>query len=356
MALEAERTQGRLGRHAGVVAGALAAGAFEAAHTIAWTSDVNLWAVACTALGVFIELEVLGWTFDVLRRGRHSTLASYALCGLVALGIGVAESFAGWAIQSAFHVPVLGGIRTFRAGVIAQLGAFNSVVGLGLWCVAVVIPLAVKDARARALEADRLRTAAELARLRANLHPHFLLNTLSTIAGLVTEDPREARNLIGALGDLLRDSCEEGDEMQTLDAEVEWLKRYAEILETRHRGSLAFRWEIAEGTRGAALPRLLLQPLLENAVKHGALRRAGGGEVSLTTTLDPGGSGRVTCVVEDNGPGPNARAAAASDGGRGLALVTRRLALRYAGAASFRLEASDGRTRSIVEIPLEARP
>jgi LytS/YehU family sensor histidine kinase len=93
----------------------------------------------------------------------------------------------------------------------------------------------------------------------------------------------------------------------------------------------------------------LLQPLLENAVKHGALRRREGGEVAVRTTLDPV---RLTCVVEDNGPGPGDRRA--RTGALGLELVTRRLALKYAGAAVFRLEAHDGRTRSIVEIPREA--
>jgi len=344
-----------LGRHVAVVAGALVAGAFEAAHILAFVGDVNWWCVGWVALGVLLELEALGASFDVLRRGRHSSLAAYALCGAVALGVGVGESFLGWGVQRALGVPVLGAVRTFHAGILAQMGAFNGVTGLGLWCVAVVVPLAARDARARALEADKLRAAAELARLRANLHPHFLLNTLSTVAGLVTEDPREARDLIAALGDLLRDSCVDGDDMQTLDDEVRWLRRYAEILEARHRGSLAFRWDIDEASRAVALPRLLLQPLLENAVKHGALRRAEGGEVSVCTAVDPAGGGRLRCVVEDNGPGvaPGPGGTAAASSGRGLALVTSRLAVRYAGAATFRLEASEGRTRSVVEIPLE---
>jgi LytS/YehU family sensor histidine kinase len=215
-----------------------------------------------------------------------------------------------------------------------------------------VFPFAVRDANARAREADRLRTAAELARLRAHLQPHFLLNTLNTVSGLVSQDPEEARRLVGALGDLLRDSVEEADEMQTLEAEVSWLRRYAEILETRHRGALTFRWEIDEETHAVKVPRLLLQPLLENAVKHGALRRRGGGEVIVTTRIDGASEGRLCCVVEDNGPGPGERGA--RPGAMGIQLVTRRLALRYAGSASFRLEANGGRTRSIVEIPVEA--
>ena len=132
------------------------------------------------------------------------------------------------------------------------------------------------------------------------------------------------------------------------------MRRYAEILETRHRGALRFRWDIADGARLVRVPRLLLQPLLENAVKHGALRRRGGGEVSVSTCIEdePSSGPRVRCVVEDNGPGPGDRAA--RPGAKGIELVTRRLALKYEGAARFRPEADGGYTRSIVEIPLEA--
>ena len=95
------------------------------------------------------------------------------------------------------------------------------------------------------------------------------------------------------------------------------------------------------------MPRQLLQPLLENAVQHGALRRREGGEVAIRVDLDP--EGGLRCVVEDNGPGPGTRPT--RSGALGIQLVTRRLALKYAGAAAFRLEASGGLTRSIVEIP-----
>lgn len=218
-----------------------------------------------------------------------------------------------------------------------------------LWALAYAFPLAREDARVRALEAERLRTQAELARLRAHLEPHFLLNTLNAIAGLVTEDPDKACRLLGTLGDLLRDSVGPDGDMQTLDEQIVWLRRYALILEERYAGHLAFRWEVDATTRGALLPWLLLQPLVENAVKHGALMRAEGGEITVRTERVEGP--RLVCTIEDNGPGlPSGET---RPGAFGLVSVRLRLALRYPGAAALRLESSPAGTRSVVELPFE---
>lgn len=247
-------------------------------------------------------------------------------------------------------------LRLLRA---VLLGLTSSQLHFGLWSLAFVLPSAIEEARVRSLEADKLRleaaqlrSAAEVARLRANLEPHFLLNTLNAIAGLVTEDPREARRLLVCLGDLLRDALRDADEMQPLDEHVTWLRRYAEILEARHAGQLAFRWEVDGRARNVVVPRLLLQPLVENAVQHGALRRSGGGEVVIRATIadDPDRRGeRLVCVIEDNGPGLGAERT--RSGAFGLHAVRRRLELRYAHRASLRLESSAEGTRSIVELP-----
>jgi LytS/YehU family sensor histidine kinase len=263
--------------------------------------------------------------------------------GALAIAIGIAGSLALWLAQRELGVAVLGGAGG-GAAIAAQIGAFDGLVALGLWALTILIPFA--DARAR--EADELRAEAELARLRASLQPHFLLNTLNAIAGLVDEDPALARTLVGALGDLMRDGFEDARATQTIDDEIAWLRAYADILEIRHRGHLAFRWDIAEAARALRIPRLLLQPLVENAVTHGALRRRDGGVVSIQARVE---RDRVTCVVEDNGPGvPSGDRRA---GARGLELVTRRLALEYDGDATFRLESEGGGTRSIVELPAE---
>lgn len=225
-------------------------------------------------------------------------------------------------------------------------GILNAQFYFGLWALAFVFPFSIESARLQELEAHGLRSQAELARLRSHLEPHFMLNTLNAIAGLVTEDPREARRLLVCLGDLLRDAVQATGDRQTLGEQVSWLRRYAEILTTRHRGALQFLWEVAPECEAVVVPRLLLQPLVENAVKHGALRRAdGGGQVVVKAELSP--NGILTCSIEDNGPG--LATDAPRDGAVGLDLVRRRLELETAGA-SFRLESSSGGTRSIVEI------
>src|SRR5258707_2171127 len=236
--------------------------------------------------------------------------------------------------------PQISALAAFRVGFIMGLTNF------ALFALVFVFPFALEDARVRALESEKLRVEAELAHFRSHFEPHFLLNTLNAIAGLVTEDPREARRLLGLLGDLLRESLRNQGELQRLDEQLEWLRRYAHILQVRHAGQLAFHWDVQNGTRRALLPRLLLQPLVENAVKHGALMRHGSGEVTVSTQVN---GDKLVCTIADNGPGMHN--GTTRPGGIGLDSVRRRLALRYQDDASLRLESSPEGTRSIVELP-----
>jgi LytS/YehU family sensor histidine kinase len=293
------------------------AGALQAIHALAY-GGFDLLAVAYAVATTAIELAVLSAIYDRKR--------SLVTISLVALGLSLA---------SAFAEVVLAG-KPLPVRVVAQIGVYDGVLAVGLWALAVAMP----ETRARAAELDRLRTAAELATLRAHVQPHFLMNTLNTIAALTTEAPGEARELIAALGDLLRDALEDRGETHTLAAEIAWLRRYARVIELRHQ--VRFRWDVAAASEHIHIPRMLLQPLVENAVKHGALRCRDGGEVSVCTSLD--GARKLLCVVEDNGPGPQPP----RDGALGLELVTRRLAL--GGHGTFRLEREGGRTRSIVEL------
>ena len=292
-----------------------------------WGSSAGLRWAACRRLGPLVLL--IG---GVLSAATLYALLTYAV-HVASFSIAIFQPETGtWATSAALRFGFVMGFANF-----------------GLWALAFVFPFALEDAGFRALEAHQLRTAAELARLRSHLEPHFLLNTLSAIAGLVTEDPRAARRLLCSLGDLLRDSLRDEGEMQTLGEQIDWLRHYAQILEERHAGHLAFGWAVGAETRAALLPRLLLQPLVENAVKHGALGRKNGGKIEVRAEVVD--AKKLVCTIEDNGPGmTNGNTGPEAFG---LLSVRRRLELQYAERASFRLESSASGTRSIVEIPLE---
>ncbi|HEY8087601.1 MAG TPA: histidine kinase [Polyangiaceae bacterium] len=306
--------------------------------------------MACELPLLMVALStVFGWSLR-----RRMTAGQ----GILA-GVGIATAFgsvfgltygavAGFLPELRLHMPPSSGALLLTR--FALYGVLNAQMYFGLWAIAVVYPFAIEGARVRDLEAQKLGTEAELTRLRAHLEPHFLLNTLNAIAGLVTEDPREARRLLVSLGELLRDAVEQQEDMQPFAQQIAWLRRYAQILEARHHGSLRFRWEVTRESEEAMTPRLLLQPLVENAVKHGALRRDdGAGEVTVGASLDV--TGALVCVVEDNGPGmPDSEVRA---GAFGLQAVRRRLTLE-APSASLKLESSDGGTRATIRIPRES--
>ncbi|AKV01685.1 two-component sensor histidine kinase [Labilithrix luteola] len=306
--------------------------------------------LAVTAVQMPLLMLALSQSFEWAKRHRMGSIATLLAGAAIAGILGGLFAVAVWELGYVF--PAL----RMKAGPFSppavRAAAFGFLFGqfnFGIWALAFVYPFAVEDARVRALEAERLTSAADLARLRAHLEPHFLLNTLNAIAGLVTDEPREARRLLAALGDLLRDATRDGDEMQPVEDEVAWLRRYAAILEARYGGAIVFKWNVDPRASKVLLPRLLLQPLVENAVKHGALARGEGGEVALLVDLDDSAH-VLRCTIEDNGPGiPDAPA---RSGAFGLDAVRRRLSLKDE-RASLTISSTSRGTRAIVAWPME---
>ena len=301
------------------------------------------------ALQMPLLMLTLSASFEWATRRRLGSISSLIMGAAIAGLLGVAFGLFFWKMGEAypaFRMRPGASVAPWRSAAWGFLfGQFH----FGIWALAFVYPFAVEDARLRALEADRLKSEADLARLRAHLEPHFLLNTLNAIAGLVTEDPRAARRLLAALGDLLRDATREG-EMQAVGAEVEWLRRYAAILEARYDGAITFRWHVDPRACDLHVPRLLLQPLVENAVKHGALARGEGGEVVISVHLEEKAA-LLRCTVADNGPGIGK--GPARSGAFGLDAVRRRLSLKDA-RASLGIESSASGTRVSVGWPVDA--
>jgi signal transduction histidine kinase len=286
-------------------------------------------------LSVVTELVALNAFSRVLERKHVSVANSVLETVLLGMTVMLAFSLAVWALNGTGRSGLVG---VFLGSPLSGLEVF------GLWIVAFRYPQVVDDARLRALEMERARQSAEISRLREHLQPHFLRNSLNAIAAILTEDPSEARNLLGALGDLLTDSIANASPLRSLGEELQWIRRYAEILEARYGASLSFVWDEGPMTNGSLIPRLLLQPLVENAVNHGALARDGGGRVTVRTRVREGGGTRVE--IEDNGPGFDPSSVTGE--GLGLRLVRCRVEMESRG--SFRIERAPEGTRAIVEL------
>jgi two-component system LytT family sensor kinase len=175
------------------------------------------------------------------------------------------------------------------------------------FCALVVVVLAAdyyRLYRDRELRAARLEGAlarAQLRALQAQLQPHFLFNTLNTIASLIPEDPAAAEELVESLGELLRAALRDGgrDEI-TLRQEIELLDQYLRIQERRFHDRLRIERVFAPDLGDAMVPPLILQPLVENAIRHGVAARPGGGTVTVRTERS---DASLLLTVEDDGPG-----------------------------------------------------
>jgi two-component system LytT family sensor kinase len=191
----------------------------------------------------------------------------------------------------------------------------------------------------RELHASQLEARlahAQLEVLRMQLHPHFLFNTLHAISTLVHRDVEAADRMISQLSDLLRLTLETiGVQEVALEEELAWLDRYLAIQQTRFGDRLTVRREIQAEARGLLVPNQILQPLIENAVRHGIGVRAAGGTIELAASCR---GGLLTIQVRDDGPG----VASGTPDGLGLANTRARLVELYGTAHRFELSNRPG--------------
>lgn len=199
------------------------------------------------------------------------------------------------------------------------------------------------------LQARLAETQLEV--LRTQLNPHFLFNTLNAISSLVERDARGARRMIARLSELLRHTFEQTNEQEVpLDRELELLGRYLEIMEVRFQGRLEIQQHIDADVRNALVPNLILQPLVENALKHGvtAIEETGKIDIGAHRTDDT-----LVLSVRDNGPGP----VTVNGDGIGLRNTTARLAQLYGERQRFSLRpAPGGGTIAELSLPFHTAP
>jgi LytS/YehU family sensor histidine kinase len=189
----------------------------------------------------------------------------------------------------------------------------------------------------------KLATEAELRALRAQLNPHFLFNALTTIAYLVQEAPARALDTIMRLTSLLRGVLRSEGEYTTLGRELEIVESYLEIEQARFEQRLRVRVAVAPHLRNIRVPPLVLQPIVENAVKHGISTSAKGGEILLSCHVEPTDSHPTELVmrVQDSGGGATPLEIAHGRAvGLGLQNIERRLAHQYGSKASLTIDSA----------------
>jgi LytS/YehU family sensor histidine kinase len=212
-----------------------------------------------------------------------------------------------------------------------------------------------RQAVSRAVALERMRselTRAELRALRAQVNPHFLFNTLNTIAALIHENPAAAEDVTTRLADVFRHALSASAREHTrLRDELEFMDSWLEIERVRFGMRLRIHQSIEPGLDDVLVPGLLFQPLVENAVRYAVATREEGGTITIEVRRDPGGM-TFTTTIADDGPGfvPGGRA---QGNGVGLESVRERLRLGGEGHA-FALETAPGQgTRVRITLPLE---
>jgi signal transduction histidine kinase len=210
------------------------------------------------------------------------------------------------------------------------------------------LQLAERERRAAQLESKL--AAAQLQLLQLQLNPHFLLNTLNAISALIYQDVEVADRMVAQLGDLLRLLLDRfGTQEVTLEEELEFIGKYLEIEQERFGARLRVREEVEAGLLRARVPPLTLQPLVENALKHGIGPAKSAGRITLRARRE---RGRLRLEVEDDGAGlaPDHRP------GVGLSNTHARLRRLYPGEHRFELrDGAAGGTLAVLELPLRTK-
>jgi signal transduction histidine kinase len=315
-------------------------------------SSWYVWALATPAVVALARKRPL-----VGRAWRSSLVPHVVMClAVAACHAAVKTLMTSWLGLATRHGSLATGLETtFVFWLPASSITYAAVIG---------VTLAIANARTaqqRQLEAAQLAnelTRAQLAALRAQIHPHFLFNTLNTVSGLVREgDKGAAVEVLATLSGLLRDVLQAPDTPEVpLREELAWLVGYVSIQRARFPGSFTVHWDVPDEALDASVPRFVLQPLVENAFRHGLVElEVGTGHLAIAATVQADGEA-LQLRVQDNGPGLGLDAMNGASG-TGLSNTRARLELLYEGRASLTLGRSpSGGTIASVVLPFRTFP
>ena len=318
-----------------------------------WASPAN-WArwyghhlIVCLTVGCLIHL-----LHDLARRrlGGPAALAHWRPWQRAALlgGIPVTGLLLGWPLGLA-----LTGFDL--AGWMQRQDSMQQLVAVLLLSLLITLLMTAWSAgRVRQMDAERRSTEARLLLLQGQIEPHFLFNTLAGVVALIDVDPPQARRLLQEFTDYLRAALGALRQAEApLAQELALVGHYLALMGARMEDRLQVRIDADADARGVAVPPLLLQPLVENAIVHGLEPGVDGGTVRIHASLQ---GGRLRLEVQDDGCGPgHARATpGALHHGMALANLRDRLAARYGPDATLTMTATHPGTRVVIDLPASA--
>ncbi len=303
------------------------------AHSIGWS-------IALPS-HLFLKRSYLAW--GRLKKGAALTL--------MLLVFGAIGSQLGYFLVNSVFFPAVDLIFSREQMFLVNLGLsiLFGLAGILYFIMEEKIVVMAESLKEREMEQERLkalRKSAELEALRARTDPHFLFNTLNSIASLIRSDADRAERMTEQLAALFRYTLDSKNREQvSLREELEVVQAYLEIEKIRLGDRLRYHLETDEQALGALVPPLLLQPLVENAVVHGLSPKRGGGEVRIRAACQ---QGRLHILIRDNGVGMGKGSGGT---GNGLSLVRERMKHLYGAEARLDIRDADGVTIHL-EIPL----
>ncbi len=299
----------------------------------------------------FIDLNLYRLLRQVLRLRRKAIqrplierAAFNVACNAIVI---LAESFR-WGIHRLF--PGHGTFFLFQG---ERVNAWTFAASAATTLFAVSLPLRIWSSfrTEKQLEAQRVHlTEARLTALSNQINPHFLFNTLNSVSTLIRVDPDRARSMVYKLSKILRRLLRKSDNFSPLREEISFIDDYLAIEMTRFGDKLRFHKQIDENTLDRLVPSMILQPIIENSIKHGLANKVDGGMVRLRTWLD---GARLHISIEDDGVGiQQSKLNALFERGIGVSNVNERLRVLFGASYRMLIDSQPGQgTRTLIEIP-----
>jgi two-component system LytT family sensor kinase len=285
------------------------------------------WLIIGTAMLVFFYWTVIG-------RGLHSMII-----GHVALAI-------------PYVVLVIGpGLQTLPENVEDAAKSLGSTPLHAFFAITLPLKIWASSRNERKLEAQgRLLVEARLEALSTQINPHFLFNTLNSVSSLIRTNPEQARAMIYKLSNILRRLLRKHENLTPLREELAFIDDYLSIEMIRFGDKLRFEKEIDPDTMDRLVPSMILQPIVENSIRHGLSKKIGGGWIRLRSRLV---DERVQLIVEDDGLGiPESRLATLFDSGIGVSNVNARLKVLFGHDYRMSIDSKPGEgTRTEIDMP-----